>query len=512
MTLEQFALEKNILDSQNESLSKVNELHESFESRFTPDYEAFISLEPHTEQSIAQWAGVEGATRFNEIGANVFDIIKQMKDGIEIDGKQTLGLGALSEYKINPEYVEQNLKQQAGYAAEIVSTAKDNIQSIMNKDGLTTYRADDRPDLFAKNDQYVDKIRVDQSGNIIERIQVKFIGNDGASCLDKLMQKKFDKYFTDGRVDKLEIPSDYYDQIKNGNLIQDKIDKLSTQLEKVKELGKDAEAKAIEQRIDRYKQIDSMLERSSVSSQEALDARINPEKFVNKIFNNAALDQSLKAGLDAGIVSAEITAAVSTVDNIYKVYNGEISPKEAFFDVAKDTTISGVIGGGTAFISSMACTYMAQSSHALIQSLSNTALPASIVAFGVQSFDEIVDYAKGEIDGTELAYKLGGNAVNVAGAAAGMAIAAATVPVTGPVGAGVGILGCLIGTAVASEAYKTAVELGTEGADLLLDKAKVYSDKAVEMAQKYIPDSLDGISAAITDFKDSVQLPFDLKL
>ena len=44
-----------------------------------------------------------------------------------------------------------------------------------------TYRADDRPDLFHKNDQFVDKIRVDADGNVLERIQTKFVGSDGQS-------------------------------------------------------------------------------------------------------------------------------------------------------------------------------------------------------------------------------------------------------------------------------------------------------------------------------------------
>ena len=75
--------------------------------------------------------------------------------------------------------------------------------------GVKTYRADDRPDLFQKNDQYVDKIRVDSTGNI-ERIQVKFVGKDAAECLSKLTSKDFDKYFNDGKVDKMEVPKDYY--------------------------------------------------------------------------------------------------------------------------------------------------------------------------------------------------------------------------------------------------------------------------------------------------------------
>ena len=56
----------------------------------------------------------------------------------------------------------------------------------MEKSGLTTYRADDLPGEFKKNDQLVDKVRKNAQGQIVERIQVKFVGGDGAQCLKKL--------------------------------------------------------------------------------------------------------------------------------------------------------------------------------------------------------------------------------------------------------------------------------------------------------------------------------------
>lgn len=51
---------------------------------------------------------------------------------------------------------------------------------------------------------------------------MKFVGKDGASCLSKLASKNYDKYFNEGKVDKIEIPKDYYDEIKSNNLIETK--------------------------------------------------------------------------------------------------------------------------------------------------------------------------------------------------------------------------------------------------------------------------------------------------
>ncbi len=58
---------------------------------------------------------------------------------------------------------------------------------------------------------------------------------------------------------------------------------------------------------------------------------------------------------------------------------------------------------------------MSKSSSALISKVGGFCLPAADVTFGVESYEDISDYAKGEIDGTELAYNLGENAAGVAG-------------------------------------------------------------------------------------------------
>ena len=102
--------------------------------------------------------------------------------GKDTNGNSTWGLKTISDkFNIHRDYADINTKQQAGFCAEIVSTAKENMLSKLKGTGEVTYRADDRPDLFHRNDQFVDKIRVDADGNVIERIQTKFVGSDGKS-------------------------------------------------------------------------------------------------------------------------------------------------------------------------------------------------------------------------------------------------------------------------------------------------------------------------------------------
>ena len=53
-----------------------------------------------------------------------------MIKGGEIDGKPMRSLSRISEYARNKAYMEANKRQHAGYAAELISTWKENAQAI----------------------------------------------------------------------------------------------------------------------------------------------------------------------------------------------------------------------------------------------------------------------------------------------------------------------------------------------------------------------------------------------
>ncbi len=415
------------------------------------------------------------------IAGKVYDIARKMFDG---EGK-SLGLKDINGWKRNLEHYDAQIRQQAGYAAEVIGTAKDNLAAKLEKTGLTTHRTDDLPGEFKKNDPLVDKVRKNEVGQIVERIQVKFIGSDGRQLLKKLASPKFGKYF-DSKVDKIEIPSDYYDEIFSNNLIKEEISGLERQLEHAKQAGKADVAAGIQSRIDRFQKIEKSLLRSRVSSSEARQAVIYPKTYIARLFAKDIALSGLKQGALAGLV----TAAVSTVENTKKVMDGEITPMEAFGDVAKKTAVAGGIGTGIGFISEAATLTMAGSSHALIRSIANMGIPAAIVSIGIDSFDAIVDYSRGTIDGKELAYDLGASTARVTGAIvgakAGAAIGTALLPGAGTVvGATIGLTGGVVGTAVASHAYKTAVELGnSEQAQALLDKTKELATSTIEQVKQ----------------------------
>ena len=242
-----------------------------------------------------------------------------------------------------------------------------------------------------------------------------------------------------------------------------------------------------------------------------------------------------EAGVKEGLSAAAITCAVSTVNNVIKFSEGEITAEEMVIDIAKDTGTAGVIGYGTGFVTQAVAVSMQNSTNTMLQSLGNVGVPAALVSFGVASYENVMDFAQGEIDGLELAYELGENAASVAGAtaggvlgtAAGSALGAAAasavagaaigsaVPVAGTavgfvVGGGVSLVGGMVGTAVATGAYHTAVELGTVGAEKLADKAHEVASGTIEVAKECIPEHVEEVRGALNAFLADNHMPFSV--
>lgn len=227
-----------------------------------------------------------------------------------------------------------------------------------------------------------------------------------------------------------------------------------------------------------------------------------------------------EVGLKSGIVAAGLTCAMSSVDNISACVNGEISGEEAAVEIAKDTATAGGAAYGTAFVSTAVSESMKGSSKALLQRVGNSCLPSAAAVFAVDSADSIIEYAKGEIDGGELAYELGDSASSVAGGlacgAAGAKVGAAAGTVIAPgvgtvAGSAVGgIVGGVVGTVVASEAYVTAVEAGTEGAKFLAEKTETLAKDTLELVKENVPEKVDEVKSAFNDFAKSCNLPFSV--
>ena len=281
---------------------KQKYLHSDLENRIGALEESALSVDERTREitdSISKWLS-DGESRVDFDESKIpeaIEIIDSMSYGDDIQGIHTLGLEEISGGRINEEFRNANVRQQAGLAAEVIGTAKDNMLSLANDTGIKTFRADDRPYLYDKNDPYVDKVTFDSEGKLLERIQVRFIGHDGESCLRKLNTPAMDKYLYSDEVDKIEIPADFYDEIRSGKLIEKRLESLDRQIERVKELRKRGAAETIWEQMDRLKKINAMLKRSCVTMQDAIDARLNPREYIHTIIKDSRIDEAKQPAL-----------------------------------------------------------------------------------------------------------------------------------------------------------------------------------------------------------------------
>ena len=353
-------------------------------------------------------------------------------------------LKSISKQKVNPEYKSQNLKQQAGFSAEVKETANSNAESIINGKTSRKIRSDD---LGKVNDPLYDHFELDASGNIISGSgsQMKFVGSDAKEALKKLTSKKFEKYI-DNDV-KIEVPSDYYQDILTE--ADNKITDLQKQLDKQIDLGNTNKAKNIQKKIDDCKKLKKNLKKSSVSNDEAMEARLNPELSTAKSITNV----SHRAGIDTAKNSTLIGGSVSIVQNLVAVVKGDVEVEDAAKNVAYDTGTAAVTGYATGFAGSFIKGTMQNASSNTVQTLSKTNLPATVVAVGISAFKTMKRYFGGEISGLECFEELGEQGTGMVSSSLFAAIGNS---IPGLVAGG--LIGGMLGYAVASASYRTLMD------------------------------------------------------
>lgn len=510
------SFESNSLSTDGVNVTnKMGEFNKSFDSSVKNDNGIFKNTELSTANTNAMnWLGVENQAIL-EIPMDSFSgSIKQMYEGVELpNGEKSLGIKEIGMRK-GTTYADY--KAKAGYAAEVISTTKENLVNEALGNGEKVYRADDLPDLFSKNDQYVDKVRMDANGNVTERIQTKFVGKNGDECFKKLMSKDFDKYFNDGQVDKMEVPKDFYKDVKKN--ISSERNSYEKQLERVTNEGNVDAQENIQSKIERLNKMDEMLEQSNTTSAEAIQAAKHPKYYAAKQIAKRGTADGLKTAGDAMI----ITGAISTVDNLSDYMDGNISAEEAVKNVALDTGTAGAVGFSVGFISSSTSAMMASSSNQLIKSLGTAGggcIPAAAVSYGIEVHDTVLDYAEGTIDNEEFVDELGRSGAKVAGGMVGGAVGS----VAGPAGS---FVGASIGSEVGVAAYdtvqyvaETSVDLALgettieevteEVTDAAINKAEEIKGKAVETAENYkeIAEFVaeeTGVDEKVSDIKEAV--------
>lgn len=467
------------------------------------------------EKSI-QTAGVIGAStetvqRFGE--AVKVHLVAYTGQDNETGQKLAKGLKEISQSKTNPQHHTQNVKQQAGFSAEVKAVARENAErAIRGEKNTRTTRTDDMAKqsdgkggtIGGKNEQYYDLAEVDKNGIYVEGSgrQLKFVGGTPEECADRLLLKKYDKY-RDADID-IEIPSDFHDKVVK--TLTEKAERLQKEIDKAEKNGNAKLAEQKKAQLDRVEKTRQNLKKSNVSNKDALEARLHAKLSTAKDIARV----SNRAGIQAAQSGAIVGGGISFIRNSVAVIKGEKELTEAVGEVAGDTATAAGLGYATGFAGSVVKGYMQNASSNYLQALSKTNLPATLVATAWQTGKTLKKYANNEIDGVECLTELGENGVGMLASAAGAAIGQVVIPI--PVVGSVvgGMVGYAMSTAYYNSLVTTLKEAKLAHEDrLLIEKEceeavacmRQYRNDIESATQNYLSDHIQAFQQAITIMK-----------
>ncbi len=406
-------------------------------------------------------------------------------------------LEEISKRKINPNYINQNINQQAGYSAEIKEQAHVNADNILagkmgrlrQYDDLSSEKKPQVKKFFpnhatpSKNHEIVDYISVDEKGNVIPGTltQSKFVGRNGAECFEKFLSKDYEKYLKNGM--KMEIPKDFFgDFQKEANI---KIKSLESRIAKQKSFGDFQKAAKLEEKLQKCKTIKSHTGPASITKSEAIEARLNPKLSTAKDVANL----SHQAGMDAMPTGALTGCVFSLVTNIYECFANGKNPKKAIEHTTIATLKGGVLSYGSAFASSSLGGLMQSSVNKVIQSLGKGSVPAMIVGASVANCKVFIDYFRGKIDEIELLKRLGKANATLISSGAMVVAGQALIPIP--------VVGALIGGLVGATLSETCLNALLKARE----EAKLARQRRIEI-EKECREIIKHLEAYQNQFKE----------
>ena len=342
------------------------------------------------EQAIIN-AGLSGATA--EVVSRYGSANKEFLvgySGVDNETSQVLSksLKGISESKVNPDYKDNNIHQQAGTSAEVAKTARDNAKNQINKSNKRTVRTDDHPG-YGKNDMVHDHVETINGGIISgSGSQMKFLNNpkkllDKIACGDGRGKNDLSRYLGS----KLDLPSDQVNEYqkwceneakrlrekaaqlqkskpdeaskllsrakkiedtKNIDLFQycdNKAKDLQKQAERLQREGKTELAEKMRQRAKNYETLKKNIRDSGISTKEAEFYRLHPGLATTVDI----LKNSHRAGIEQVKYGAVIEGSISIIKNLVAVIKDGKEIEDAMIDVAKDTGSAAAVSYATAF-------------------------------------------------------------------------------------------------------------------------------------------------------------------
>lgn len=385
----------------------------------------------------------EIVTRYGSAGAEFLKGLRgrDYETGIKFDRS----LLDVSNYKINPDYVEKNIKQQAGFSAEVVAVANKNADAIINKTGVKVARSEDIAE-YGKNHNAIDLVERASDGTVVTS-QMKFVSNY-ENLLDKIAKGEggskndLSRYL---EVDYLDLPTEQVEKARE--YCEEQVKKLETQIARLEQDPNKAElVDKYRKQCENFKKLKEKIRDAEITTEEAIRYRLNPALETVKDIASV----SHKAGIQGAKVGAVIGGSISLITNIIAVRAGNKEFGDAIFDTTKDTLKAAGVGYGTAFVGAAIKGTLQQSSSSVLRAVSKTGLPAMVVSTCIATAGIIRKYALGEIDETLLLREMGAVANNTLATAAFSAIGqiAIPIPVLG------GLIGGMIGYTLTNTFYQ----------------------------------------------------------
>jgi len=344
-------------------------------------------------------------------------------------------LKGISKGTINPQDAQRNIKQQAGYSAEVMDVAERNAEEILKGSDKRYARADDVTG-HKINETKNDIVLLDSNGNEIlgangqsQGTQMKFVkmGKSAEETASALTGSKFRNKYPDGEFC---VAKDKYDGVMKA--LQEQETKLQKQIDHARQTGNTDIASKQEQ-LDYVRKVKKNLQKSKITEKEAIFARQHPELWTAQ----HVIDTSHQAGVKCAETAAAIAFASSFASNLTGYLKGDIDEKTAVKNIAKDTAKTAAGAYATGFASTAISSALQNSSNDIMREFVTKYpdSPAYVVTFAVQSFSVIGKRLNGEISDEECFRQIGTNALVMCGSAVGKAVGAS---IAGPIGAMVG--------------------------------------------------------------------------
>lgn len=329
-------------------------------------------------------------------------------------------LSGIGKSKINPAYRDNNIKQQAGFAAEVMEVAEKNAENQLKGDPTRYTRVDDVPGRQI-NETAFDVTAFDAFGNelLSESSQLKFTKSNAASQAKQLTGKAFREKYPHG---KYTVAKDRYEGIQNN--LASKEQRLSNQIAKMKQRGDYEKARQLQEDLDYTKKVKANLKASELTTEQAIEARLHPGRTIAKKIVETGHEQ----GKEFALFSAVVEGVMSSSRNVYQCLNGEISKEEAAENITEDVAKAGAKGYLLGQGGNLLGTALKSSGNEIVRKMGEGSAPVQMIMFCKDALSLTADMMEGQIGSYEYMEGITKSGVNIAGSAA---IGAA---VGGPVG------------------------------------------------------------------------------